>query len=142
MDNNLIENATYHDNTIHSIEFIDEDYETNLMLEIDYISEWKERNDKYSFEISPATLIYKDVSNLEIKISKPGFTQESYLDVILDITTKEINGNRYKYVIKLLNDNYMQFEAKGSELIIRGKALLKSEQHLTTSERKKCLTDS
>ena len=85
MKNNVIENATYHDNTIHSIEFIDEEFETNLALDIDYISEWKKCGDKCNFVISPATLMFKGASDLAIRITKPGFTQESYLDVILDI---------------------------------------------------------
>ncbi|MCP5076832.1 MAG: hypothetical protein GY951_02070 [Psychromonas sp.] len=131
----MIEDATYHDNTIHSVEFIDEEYETKLVLDIDYISEWEECGDRCKFKISPASLIFEGVGDLDIKITKPGFTQQSYMDVILDIKTTELNGNRKKYVIQLLNESYIQFEATGSLLKVRGKALLKNEQHLTTSER-------
>jgi hypothetical protein len=131
----LIDNAEYHDNTIHSIEFIDENYESDLVLGIDYISEWINSDDGFKFKISPASLIFKNVSDIDIRITRPGYTQESYINVILDLDIAQYDKEINIYTIKLLDESYIKFKASRSELIAKEKYYIKSTQSLTVSER-------
>ncbi len=132
-----IEDATYHDNPIHSIEFIDENYNTDLVLDIDYISEWINADGNYQFRISPAYLTFKEVSNLNICINKPALTQHGYLETILDIKTKLLESGSTKYTISLLPDSYIEFCSSGSTLEIEKKEFIKNVQYLTKAERER-----
>ncbi len=129
------QDESFHDNTIHSIEFIDEDFETNLILNIDHITEWVQLKESCKFKVAPAQLTFRKVSDLNIQISKPGFTIGTYMETILDIVKDSLPGNRYEYTIKLLNGNFIKFNACSYDLTLNGKPRLKTEQQLTCSER-------
>ena len=132
-----IEDTTYHDNPIHSIEFVDENYNTDLVLDIDYIAEWINSKGNYQFKISPAYLTFKGVSNLNIRINKPALTQHGYLETILDIKTKLQDNGSTKYTIILLPDSYIEFCSSGSTLEIEKQEYIKDVQYLTKAERKR-----
>ena len=130
-----IEDPSYHDNVIHSVEFVDEAYETNLVLDIDYISEWLREGSQYKFRMSAAHLVFSEVSDLSIRIDKPGFTQNGYLDTILDIRQKENTGGRTVYSILLLSENSIEFVASGSSLSTYGPEVVSENQYLTKDQR-------
>jgi hypothetical protein len=81
---------SWHDNVIHSISMIDENWESDLILGIDYITKWICNNDNTcQFMIAPAKLVFHNVEALEIEIKKSGFQQQSYLGMIIDDIIKE-----------------------------------------------------
>ena len=131
----MTEEFSFHDNKIHSISFVDENFETSLILDIDHILEWVPLGDTYQFRIGPAKLKYINVSDLELKLSKPGFTINSYLETIIDINTEEIEKDRIKFTISLLDDNSIKFVASSFSLELLGMPKLKSKQYLTVLER-------
>ena len=132
-----IENFSFHDNAIHSIEFVDENYDTDLVLDIDYISEWVNNDGQISFNLSPAYLIFQGVSDLTINIDKPSLTQHSYLETILDIEVSPAKQSNSRFVITLLSKNHIKFTASGCKLDISNIKLNKKVQHLTKHERKR-----
>jgi len=135
MTSKNIEDTSYHDNPIHAIEFIDEEYETTLVLDIDYISEWLNCEEKYKFKISPAYLSFKNVKNLHINIKKPNLSQYSYLETIIDIKVKKNESEYAFYTIELLGGNTIKFEAMESILRIKNMEFVKDVQYLTKAER-------
>jgi len=126
----------FHDNTVHGIEFIDEEYSCLFVMNIDHILEWIKEESKFSFRIQPAKLIFSDVSAFSIKMEKVGLTMNSYMDTILSIDSTPVEGkNCSKYVIVLLGGNRIELESSGFELAIFGGSVVKTEQFLTKSER-------
>ena len=132
---NMTEEVSFHDNRIHSISFVDENFETSLILDIDHILEWVPSGDACQFRITPAKLKYNNVSDLELKLSKPGFTINSYLETIIDVNTEEIAKDRIEFTISLLDGNSIKFVASSFSLEILGIPKLKPEQYLTVLER-------
>jgi hypothetical protein len=58
----------WHDAVVHAIGFDDDGGTSRLLLDLDYIVRWLEPEPPrahYSFAISPVTLVFDDVSNLE-----------------------------------------------------------------------------
>ena len=132
-----IDGSAFHDNPIHSIEFIDEDYNTDLILDIDYITEWIECDGKYQFKISPAFLTFTEVSDLKINILKTDLTQNGYLETILDMKTEKLDNGSTKHTIVLMSNNYIEFCAKAKVLDVSTTELIKDVQYLTKAERKR-----
>ena len=53
-----------------------------------------------------------------------------FLESILDIQVTPLDINRYKYFIKLLDNNFTNFEAESYELLVYGKDHTCEEQYL------------
>lgn len=61
---------SWHDNAIHGIHIISEQFDGKLMLDIDYITQWLCGTDKQvRFLIAPATLLFEDVTDLAIHVN-------------------------------------------------------------------------
>lgn len=63
---NDFEDMGWHDCRVHAIAFNEADHE--LWFDIDYILEWIKPDDSkyYKFKVAPATLVFKDVWNLNV----------------------------------------------------------------------------
>ncbi len=69
-DESDFDQMNWHDNRIYAISFGIEEYE--LILDIDYILKWiepEENESMFKFIVAPATLIFKNVYDLEISSS-------------------------------------------------------------------------
>ena len=137
---------SWHDNVIHSISMIDENWESDLILGIDYITKWICNNDNTcQFMISPAKLVFHNVESLEINIKKSGFQQQSYLGMIIDDIIKDkIPNSRDKkdlWTFRFcetgdVEDNYkLSFISSGFTQTLVKEPILKDEQTLMSFER-------
>ena len=117
----------WHDCPIHGITFSD-----NFTLDIDYVFKWilDEVTSFYSFWVSPATLVFENVSNL-------------IFDVRMDcIQGLEIAGVEQKvfldrpcsYVIDT-QEGTIKFDSSGYKQYIKDKPILKSLPRLTREEK-------
>ena len=70
-DNNNFEEMSWHDVHVHGLRIV-ENHAANgtaeLILDIDYILEWRRNSDAFSFVVSQAALQFHDVSSLRIAI--------------------------------------------------------------------------
>ena len=127
---------SFHDNKVHGIEFIDEDYSCLFVIDIDHIQEWIKEESTFSFKIQPSKLVFADVSSFSIKMERTNLTINSYLDTILNIESAPVEGKNVRmYVIEMLGGNCIELESTGYSLEYFGKSVVKSEQYLTKSER-------
>lgn len=62
----------WHDNAFHAFRILEDDDNTGgqLILDMDFITEWlREKDDSFSFKITPSDLTFHGVSDLIISIS-------------------------------------------------------------------------
>jgi hypothetical protein len=129
---------TWHDNTLHAISLVDEDFKNDLTLDIDYIQEWKNEEGAYRFRVAPAHLVFHDVTGLRINLGhSPIPTMYSYLATIVGIGREKVEENRYLWTIDLLGhpDNRIMFEASGFTQTTYKPAIESEAQHLTADQR-------
>ena len=138
------EKMGWHDCMIHGIVFKWENHE--LVLDIDYILEWiNPENDEtyYKFRISPATLIFFNVWNLNLNL------EDSLKTQIVDLTrtapskprgnaTGADNTLEYNWVIETTN-GVLSFKASGYNQFTRVEPILFDKQFLKSSERNNSL---
>ena len=132
---------TWHDNVLHAISFVDEDFKNDLILDIDYIIEWLNQDCacSHEFRVAPAHLVFHEVSNLKINLSKgPQLMMFSYLADINGISREPIGENRYRWEIHLLGGegNLISFEAAGFTQQTYKEPIVTMLQHLTSEQRK------
>jgi len=130
---------TWHDNTLHGITFVDENFANDLVLDIDYIEQWLNEAGLYRFKVAPAKLMFHDVSQLKISLISNGpQTMFAYLATINGIGREQVGDNRYKWVIDLLGckENVIAFEASGFTQETYGDAVISTSQHLTVDQRR------
>lgn len=135
------DNLSWHDNAVHSIRVVEGEYGAGqLLLDIDYILEWlRDDSGGISFRIAPATLQFRDVTNLKITLDyetpTAGLTPFS-----LDRIERRLERrDRYEAVLWTLAVNWpigsITFEAKGFRQFLRGPAVVSHEQHLSVEAR-------
>jgi len=139
------DNMSWHDNIIHSISIVDENYESNLILGIDFITEWICENNKCQFLIAPAKLVFHDVKDFQLVINKKSLIMNSYLGLIIDKIIRESTPNkdktsehwRFKFCKLDLESNNceLSFVSTGFTQTILKEPILKNEQTLIASER-------
>lgn len=121
----------WHDCKIYALYFDSENFELNF--DIDYIVEWiKEKGPKgkFRFRLVPATLVFKNVHNIEISSDNIGL-------IILNITRqplgKPVNGDiinasfEYQWVIETTVGE-IAFKSIGYEQFARGEAVVLKSQ--------------
>lgn len=140
------DNISWHDNVIHSISMIDENWESDLILGIDYITKWICSDDNTcQFMVAPAKLVFHNVESLELNIKKPGLQQQSYLGMIIDEIIKEktlrksdkLNLWTFKFCdIGDAKENFkLSFVSSGFTQTLLKEPILKDEQSLMSYER-------
>jgi hypothetical protein len=101
----------------------------DLLFDIDYVLNWRESlvEGRAGFRISPATLVFAEVSDLNVN-----FRSESGPPLIV-IYTIERKGRRWTIS---LNEGQISFDSAGFKQYIRREPVLKSHfTYLTDSER-------
>lgn len=128
------ETMGWHDCTIHGLRFEqDGEYQGDLVLDLDYITEWILRPDNsYNFRVAPAQLRFLNVDNLQIRVARR-FHQAAEID---DITRASSH-----WVIKLhgylgQEASQIEFDATGYVQELSRPAIVVDRQSLTQSERR------
>ncbi len=137
----------FHDDTIHAIQFIpvdveDEDWECELILNIDHITNWvKSSKNGYEFDVVEATLSFHDVSEISIRCSITGGGANPIpIDRIERSDEPIIQRGEFKcfgWVIFLNDgdDGIIRFIASGYSLEKARKPISLSEQMIPKSQR-------
>ena len=127
----------WHDCKIHALSFNDLDFE--LLLDIDYILEWKKSDDTeyYSFEVSAATLKFKNVWDLNINIE--GELEMRIEDIYRSNPrvpqNNDFNGDlEYDWKIETSN-GYISFKSIGYVQYMRGKIFKSDNQAISLVNR-------
>ena len=135
MNSHIVEIESFHDNYIHAMAFTDENFSSDLELDIDHIKEWLCDETPCNFVIAPARLSFKNVSSLAISINREGFTMNAYLGCILEIKLTHLQNLRAMYEIIMVGNESIKFEAESSMLTYTGDEIKTTVQYLSKSER-------
>lgn len=117
----------WHDNKVHQINL-----STDLELDIDYIFKWNEPDMEglpFTFWISPATLVFKDVKKLRFNFS---FLYDDF--EIEDIEREQDKDSTYRWTI-ITTQGSMEFNAKSYEQFIRQPPFFTFGQVISYPER-------
>jgi len=130
---------SWHDNPIHAIAFGPGDYE--LSLDIDYIFKWEQPlpgEKGYRFWISPATLVFENVYDLQVNQPYPYYAGLTITGVLREEMEKErgwpANKKVWKWTLGCLESGWM-FSATGYRQFIRKPPILFNEQRYDIEER-------
>ena len=138
-DNNNFEEMGWHDNKIYGLSFGVEEYE--ISFDIDYIFKWiaPEKNEtNFKFQISPATLVFRNVYDLNISFSSVNIIIE---EVYRDNPTTPKNYMHikepleYDWTIKTTNGD-ITFKSVGFIQYIRQEACILEENSIGLVRRK------
>lgn len=128
----------WHDCKIHAIAF--DSINNRFLLDIDYILKWVGPNENgyYSFWISPATLIFENVYDLNIDIN---YELETILEDIERDNERKPNNSDYinenvewKWTLETSNGE-ISFKSVGYSLNFRSNPIYKEQQEFTLGER-------
>ncbi len=129
----------WHDNRIYSVAFIQEEEE--FRLDIDYIFKWVEppRGENYfSFWVSPATLCFQKVSdvNLNINIGDGGWYELQIVEIrkILPEEPPDRHTDSWLYEIELTNGSIM-VKCAGYKMYVRKPPVHTNSSILSLAER-------
>jgi len=132
---------SWHDNHVYGIRIQEGDFGTGtLLLELDYILEWVEKDNKYKFRIAPALLTFTKVFNLKLKIDYKTPTAAISPFSISQIDRENINstpGSKYYNWTIGINwpEGKIEFEATGFTQILTGNIIETDQQILTNEQR-------
>jgi len=132
----------WHDANIYGmiIEKGEEQWQANLIFDIDYIFEWVHpvHPQKYfSFWIAPCTLIFKEVYELRIDIDQQGNSLELFDFHNISLLSKNELENDiivYEWLLEL-HIGEIQFKSLGFEQIVRMVPIYTNGQVLSLEER-------
>ena len=122
----------WHDTSIHAITFAPEQHE--FILDLDYIFAWVEPeapSPGYSFWISPATLVFKDVRNFSANLGDP------LGPLIMHVAREEQTGSdslEWSWTMDLLHGK-VTFSASGYIQYTRKLPIKCQSQELSLAER-------
>ncbi len=128
------EDMSWHDCKIHAMSF-NANYE--LSMDIDYIAQWVLKGKKYKFWISPATIVFENVYELEL--------ENSSMDLIIDFIERQEKGKpinakyigrdmEYEWTVQLIS-GWLSFRSVGFKQYIRKRPKLQSVDHLPVEGR-------
>jgi hypothetical protein len=158
MSKDFFASHSFHDNFIHGLSYADEDFESVLTLDIDYIQEWRCTKQPIEFVVSPAWLTFNDVRaysvslrrsepvspawltfndvraySVSLRRSEP--TLNSYLGIILGVESESLGEGLFRYTFSLVGENRLEIEAGSVELTVRGTAVTSDAQQLSLAQR-------
>lgn len=137
------ETMGWHDNRIHGIatRTNEEEPEKNeLLFDIDYIFKWVHPlpPDEYlTFWISPCTLIFQNVYDLQIDVSAKGTIFEleiADINLVEKITNENNYESYYSWAIELLTGS-ITFKSQGFQQIVKAQPKYVYSQWLESKER-------
>lgn len=133
-DENDFDKMGWHDSKIYAIAFEDDNFE--LMFDIDYILEWvnpEESESNYKFWVSPCTLVFRNVWNLDINL-ETGLNLE-ILDLHRANITKSKNessiteSSEYDWKVEI-NNGDVSFRSVGYRQYFRRSPVLIENQSI------------
>jgi hypothetical protein len=134
------ESMSWHDCQVHSIHVVEgKDGSGELILDLDYILEWREKRDKYEFLLVPAKLRFHEVFGLRISIdwSTPSAAMGPFSVTGIERTQEE--RKNYKATVWRLPINWpageVLFEATGFTQESWGREVLSESQVLQAAQR-------
>jgi hypothetical protein len=137
------ESLCWHDCVIHSLALDhDGEYQSDLVLDLDFILEWILRDDNsYEFRVAPCLLRFQGVSSLQIRVSL-GFKEPMEIDWIERSPKRDECFEHYHWNITLHRfgydgDNAIQFDAMGFAQELTGNPTVTQAQFLLGSERER-----
>ncbi len=147
MTTQLFDSYQFHDNFLHGISFLVEDFRSEFLMDIDHILQWpkcpNEIENEQFFIVSKALLRFNDVTDLSININwgESGYTTAVSgvcIDAIerTNIPTTLRFSNYYKWKV-ILNDSssFISFGASSFALELIGNAIQTPRQFLLDAER-------
>lgn len=132
------EHMCWHDCKIHAVAFDESNFK--LLFDIDYIFKWVEpQEDKYyRFWISPATLVFDNVYDLNIELSS---TLGTTIEVVRRINPNKPRNSDYigkdtewEWIIETINGQ-INFKSVGYTLYVRKKPIYNMAQEINFTER-------
>lgn len=132
----------WHDSNIYGfiIEKSEEDYSSDLLLDIDYIFKWVKPvppAQTFTFWVSPCTLVFKNCFDLQIDLDANGYSLDSLEIADLYLKTKSEQENNvfvYEWTIEL-QQGQINLKSLGFDQIVRQNPLLVQGQVLSLLER-------
>jgi hypothetical protein len=137
------EEMSWHDNYIHGLQFVEGEYGAGeLILDLDYILEWtRSDSGRFQFKIAPATLTFREVTNLKLNIDYQSISAAMGPFSIAGITQTHEKRERYTARIWKIELNFpvgqLVFESSGFEQNLWGRTVLADQQVLAVAERKR-----
>jgi hypothetical protein len=128
----------WHDCKVYGIAFFDKKLE--LAFDIDYILEWvsgDKLNSSYKFWVSPATLIFKNVYDININLDTLDFQIDEITRSSPTVPKNIVNINEaieYEWQIETTNGT-IAFKAVGFEQYARRKPIFLDSQTIDQAER-------
>lgn len=135
MRQEVLQDFTFHDNHIHGISCVDEDFSCDLILDLDHILEWHCERDPCEFVVAPAWLTFRNVRALVVSITKPELTMNAYLGIIDHVVTEALAAGHSRYEVQLAGGDFLRFEAESVELKVWGAPITSTTQQLVTALR-------
>jgi len=143
------ESMGWHDCPIRGIVFLDDSnyemgqFDSKLAFDIDYIFQWvlveTDKGPRYSFYISPCTLVFDQAYDVILNCSTVGYTpvlpQISCLTIKLNEEYLKRNYRCYDVCIELHNSEPITFHSTGFKQYVRKPPLLVEGQFLTLAQR-------
>jgi len=148
MQNISFDENCFHDNLIHGISFVTENFRSDLCLDIDYIIQWPQcigaEDDEPLFIVSKALLSFHDLTDLKVNMDwgASGFSTSVTGFFIERIDQEKIDTpllfeNYYKWDIVICDHrSKLSFGASGMSLDLIGGAMSVNRQYLTENERR------
>lgn len=137
------ESMSWHDVHVHGFRFASFDEDggaADLVLDIDYILEWKPKGGVYYFTVCPAELRFKDVSDLRFSLDYTTRNSGMYPFCIFDITRELLefpNGYKsYRWVMEINRPcGEIQFQSPGFTQTLTGTPVHDTGQYLEPAQR-------
>jgi hypothetical protein len=131
---------SWHDNHVHGVRLVSGSHGCGeLLLDIDYIVEWIRGSTGFQFRIVPATLRFREVTNLRVAIDYVGMSAAMGPFSIDGIYRTAEQRERYVARCWRIPVNFpggeISFEASGFEQVAWGKAVVTPMQLLEPRQR-------
>ncbi len=132
---------SWHDCSIHALG-LDQDgeYQSDLVLDLDYIVEWIKTGDgPLRFRVAPALLRFQNVDKLHIQ-TLLHFKEAFYIDAINCIAKEDKGVKSYHWTINIQSyseetDNRIEFDATGFVQELTRLSVVRETQNLTRQQR-------
>ena len=137
----------FHDDSIYGFELVQpvpelDQWDSEIILDIDHILEWRKTDDQFKFLISKAELRFIDVSDLQVSF---GFPNSTITTLPIDRIDRENEPNlerepndvQYRWKIRLhdRNNGFFSFLSTGYQLNLIGDPVLCDDQFIPAEIR-------
>jgi len=134
---------SWHDNAVHGFQIVEGQHGCgDIILDLDYIVEWQERDGRFHFSVAPAILTFHEASSLKISIDYAVASAALTPFAIHQIGFESIpypngaSGRRWRIEIHWPNGE-MIFEAPRFTQILAGRPISSDRQSLSRDERER-----